>query len=217
MSLQLQTVQLLQSAGGSTELKLHLGCGSNILPGWLNTDISPSPSSDYLDCTARFPFVDACLAAVFCEHLIEHFAKTSAIQMVREVFRVLRPGGLFRVVTPSLEAFAQMTLNPKSETSLKYLDFVRRFTGSPQAEISDAINSIFYLHGHRHIYAKAELDAMLAEAGFGELYHLAAGNYSDPIFAGVDGHGKAVGTEINAIEAFAVEARKPLPATAEPA
>jgi predicted SAM-dependent methyltransferase len=209
MSLQLQTDHLLRNAAGPVDLKLHLGCGSNMLAGWLNTDSTPSPIADYLDCTTRLPFVDGCLAAVFCEHLIEHLEKPSAQSMVREVFRVLRPGGVFRVVTPSLEAFAQMVLDPEGAASCLYLDFFRRFSGNSQAEISDAANSIFYLHGHRHIYRKAELTAMLAEAGFAELRPLATGSYGDPVFDGVDGHGKVIGSEVNAVEAFAIEGRKP--------
>jgi predicted SAM-dependent methyltransferase len=210
MSLQLQTDQLVRGATGPVELKLHLGCGNNILAGWLNTDSTPSPTSDYLDCTARLPFVDGCLAAVFCEHLIEHMEKPNALSMVREIFRVLRPGGMFRVVTPSLEAFAQMVLDPDGAASRLYLDFYRRFSGDARAEISDAVNSIFYLHGHRHVYRQTELVAMLAEAGFAELRPLAAGGYGDPVFDGVDGHGKVIGGEVNAVEAFAVEARKPV-------
>jgi ubiquinone/menaquinone biosynthesis C-methylase UbiE len=213
MSLQLQTDQLVKSAAGPVDLKLHLGCGSNMLAGWLNTDSTPSPIADYLDCTARLPFVDGCLAAVFCEHLIEHLEKPGAQFMMREVFRVLRPGGVFRVVTPSLEAFAQMVLEPEGAAACLYLDFYRRFSGNLQAEISDAVNSIFYLHGHRHVYRKAELIAMLAEAGFAELRPLAAGSHGDPVFDGVDGHGGVIGSDINAVEAFAIEGRKPVPSS----
>jgi hypothetical protein len=50
---------------------------------------------------------------------------------------------------------------------------------------------------------------MCAEAGFAEPRPLAAGNYDDPVFDGVDGHGKAIGNKVNANEAFAIEGRKP--------
>jgi hypothetical protein len=117
---------------------------------------------------------------------------------------------MFRAVTPSLEAFAQMVLDPESAASRLYLDFYRRFSGDARAEISDAVNSIFYLHGHRHVYREPELVAMLAEAGFVELRPLAAGSYGDPVFDGVDGHGNVIGSDVNAVEAFAIEGRKPV-------
>ena len=37
--------------------KLHLGCGSNLLPGWLNTDANPYDEGIFMmDATEPFPF-----------------------------------------------------------------------------------------------------------------------------------------------------------------
>jgi SAM-dependent methyltransferase len=210
MSLQLQVERALAGRPpGAVELKLQLGCGGNILPGWLNTDSVPLPSVDYLDFTRRFPFVDGVFSAVFCEHTIEHIEKDQAVTMITEVFRVLRPGGAFRVVTPSLENLARMVLAPDSDATRKYLGWSRQFMRNPGATLADAINLSFYGHGHRHVYAVDELRDLLQKAGFDPPKSMAAGIYADPVFQGVDGHGRVIGEDINAIEAFALEARKP--------
>jgi len=209
MSLKLQVDQQLARRAGPPELKLQLGCGTNLLPDWLNTDAMPSPLVDYLDCTRRFPFSDNAFAAVFCEHMIEHMEKAQAWFMVQEIFRVLRPQGRFRVVTPSLENLARLVLEPESAAAQNYLGFCRRFLNDPQAQVWDAINLAFYGHGHRHIYGADELGAMLRQAGFVDLRTMPAGTYGEPIFNGVDGHGKVVGEDVNAFEAFAIEAGKP--------
>lgn len=133
-------------------LKLQLGCGANILPGWLNTDSVPSPSADYLDFSKRFPFGDNVFGAIFCEHTIEHIPKSQAQAMVREVHRVLRPGGAFRVVTPSLETLAQLIASQESPMSQKYLSWFKKYSNNPNATVCDAINLAFYGYGHCHIF-----------------------------------------------------------------
>src|SRR5262249_45743128 len=127
MTLKLQVDHLV--AANTAEIKLQLGCGHNLLPGWVNTDREPVPSADYLDFTRPFPFVDNALDAVFCEHTIEHIEKAEAARMIGEVFRVLKSGGVFRIVTPSLENFCRMALEPQSPVAQKYLSFHRRYTG----------------------------------------------------------------------------------------
>jgi len=208
MTLQLQVERLMSGTSGAPELKLQLGCGTNLLAGWLNTDSAPLPGADYLDFTKPFPFFDEVFAAVFCEHTIEHIEKSDAARMIGEVFRVLRPGGQFRIVTPSLETFCRLMLEPTSAPSQKYLEFVRRFSNNPNAGSADAMNLIFYGHGHRHIYTAAELAQLVQQAGFSSARVMAAGTYGNAVFQGIDGHGRVVGEDINAIEAFALEAVK---------
>ena len=209
MSLKLQVEKLIAAAaGGAVDLKLQLGCGHNVLPGWVNTDSAPSVGVDYLDFSRRFPFADGMFVAVFCEHTIEHISKAEGFFMLTEVFRVLRPGGVFRVVTPCLETFCRMVLDPDSAAARKYLDFFRRYTNDSRATISDALNLAFYGHGHRHLYTADELSAVLQQAGFGQLELMRAETYRHPIFNGVDGHGRVVSQEINALEAMAFEATK---------
>lgn len=208
MSLKLCLDQMIAGQSGAVDFKLHLGCGTNLLPGWINTDATPSPTADFLDCTKKLPFADNSLAAVFCEHLLEHMEKSQARFVLQETFRVLRPRGLFRIVTPSMENFARLALEPQSATAQRYVEFFRSFSRNPQADLSDAINLTFYGHGHRHIYIAEELAAMLRQAGFQTMHAMKAGSYKDAVFNGVDGHGKLIGEDINAIEAFAIEAQK---------
>jgi predicted SAM-dependent methyltransferase len=83
--------------------KLHLGSGPIGLPGWFNTDLSPQTDSVvYLD--ARKPFVidDETFDYVFSEHMIEHISRSAGLFMLRECWRVLKPGGTIRVATPDL-------------------------------------------------------------------------------------------------------------------
>ncbi len=207
MSIQLQVDQVL--ADDSADLKLQLGCGHNLLPGWINTDIEPDATADYLDFSKPFPFQDDVFAAVFCEHTIEHLPKPTGLHLISETFRVLKPGGQFRIVTPSLEKLCRLALEPGSAPAAAYVEFFRRMTGNMQATIADAVNMMFYGHGHRHIYMMEELGGLLGQVGFTGVRVMTPGSYGHQIFHGVDGHGRVIGENINAIEAMALEASKP--------
>lgn len=210
MTLKLQFQSAAAAAAGRGNLKLQLGCGRNLLDGWINTDSAPSVSADYLDCARPLPFGADVFEAVFCEHTIEHIPHDEANRLIKEVFRILRPGGVFRVVTPSLETFCRMVLEPNAPEAQTYLAWFKTYVRNPDADMVDAINLCFYGHGHRHIYSAGELDSMLRGAGFQNTILMRAESYSHAVFNGVDGHGKVVGAAINAIEAMAIEAVKPM-------
>jgi len=57
----------------------------------------------YLDVSKKFPFRNDSVDAVFSSHIIEHLPRHIALHMLSESFRVLRPGGICRVVAPSLD------------------------------------------------------------------------------------------------------------------
>ena len=149
--------------------KLHLGCGPNILPGWLNTDIEPSDVIAYLDLTERFPLEDDTFDYVFSEHAIEHVQYAQGIGMLREAFRVLRPGGKIRVVTPDF-AFLKALHDPeKSALQKAYLAWASELwvggIATPYTEMH-VINVFFRNWGHQFIYDQASLAGALETAGF---------------------------------------------------
>ena len=83
--------------------KIHIGCGTNILKGWLNTDYMPVSNEVILmDATQKLPFENNTFDYVFSEHMIEHITYTQGGLMLSECFRVLKSGGKLRVSTPDL-------------------------------------------------------------------------------------------------------------------
>jgi SAM-dependent methyltransferase len=57
----------------------------------------------HLDLTRPFPFAPATFACVFGAHVLEHLFPAEAEACLREVHRVLRPGGVLRLVVPDLD------------------------------------------------------------------------------------------------------------------
>lgn len=57
----------------------------------------------YLNASKRFPFKNGTFDGVYCCHMIEHLTPAHAGHLFKEVLRVLKPGGIFRVVVPDLD------------------------------------------------------------------------------------------------------------------
>jgi SAM-dependent methyltransferase len=57
----------------------------------------------YLDVERRFRFDDDTFEAVYASHLLEHLDPDVAQRCLKEVHRVLRPGGILRVAVPNLD------------------------------------------------------------------------------------------------------------------
>src|SRR5690606_3342579 len=109
------------------------------------------------------------LDAVLCEHLIEHLPSEGGRFLLSEAYRVLKPTGAIRIVTPDLLSLASMCTKEPDEADRRYLDFVAKLHGRNTIEPSDALNYIFYEYGHRHIYTAKRLRELMAAAGFVEI------------------------------------------------
>jgi hypothetical protein len=190
--------------------RLNLGCGYNVLPGWLNVDLQGGRhGTTYMDALRPYPLPDNALDAILCEHLIEHLPREGGRFLLREAFRVLKPMGAIRIVTPDLESLARICVNGPNEAEQRYLDFVAKLHGQDTIAPSDALNYIFYEYGHRHIYTAARLREEMTAAGFVEITESRAAHPQREIFVGAEGHPGFMGAENDATEAFALEAVKP--------
>jgi SAM-dependent methyltransferase len=199
--------------------KLQIGAGPNPLPGWLNTDLLPDQHAEHrdrmvrLDARSRFPLPDVSFDYITSEHQISILTVTEAMSMLRECFRVLRPHGHLRIATPDLASFLGLYGNHPDDAQRHYMDWIMRrywpgiHTDSPQPFV---INKMFSSHGHRFIYDKATLAALLSDAGFTDITGWSPGESSDPELRGVESHGRALGDEaVNRFETMVLEAVRP--------
>lgn len=85
--------------------KLHLGCGSKILPGFVNTDIENwSCLCDYVvDARDLSIFPNGRFELVYSRQMLEHIPPWDTMRALREWYRVLEVGGKVRISVPDLE------------------------------------------------------------------------------------------------------------------
>ena len=86
---------------------LNVGCGNKFHRAWTNVDMaSSSPHVDVHNLLQGFPYPDGQFDVVYHSQVLEHVPKEKAAAFQRECLRVLKPGGVLRVVVPDLENIA---------------------------------------------------------------------------------------------------------------
>ena len=90
---------------------LNLGCGKRFHPAWENLDFSSrTPGVRTYDLRKGIPFPEASFNVVYHSHVLEHLPKQVVPGFLRECHRVLRSGGVIRIVVPDLERIARLYL-----------------------------------------------------------------------------------------------------------
>lgn len=110
----------------------------------------------HADLSRRIPLSDASVDIVYTAHFVEHLYRVEAERLFEEVWRVLRPGGIFRVNVPSLEVALQRFEEGKTEEGLA--EFFPR--SSKEERRYDR---------HRYLYDFPLLERMLRATGFAEI------------------------------------------------
>ncbi len=86
---------------------LNVGCGRCYHNAWTNIDlVAATPEVRAYDLRRGLPYQDDSFDGVYHSHVLEHLTPDAAKSMLRECARVLKPGGVLRVVVPDLEGIA---------------------------------------------------------------------------------------------------------------
>jgi len=86
--------------------RLNLGCGENILEGYVNLDRVPHPGVDVVrDFVEQgLPFDDESFDEILAAYSLEDVPAERRVDVFRELWRVLKPGGLLRIEVPHKES-----------------------------------------------------------------------------------------------------------------
>jgi predicted SAM-dependent methyltransferase len=162
--------------------KLHIGAGWRRFEGWLNTDLELIPEVMRMDATQQFPFDDETFQYIYAEHMIEHVPYEKGVYMLRECHRVMRKGGVIRVITPDLAAIIGLYRSNLCDDQQEYLMwFCKTFVPQdcpPKATF--AINAMFRQWGHQFIYDEETLADAMHTAGFSSVTRWLLGESDHP-------------------------------------
>ena len=90
-------------------IKLHLGCGSRYIEGFVHIDLIENEHVDYLTSIDNlFMYKDNSVDMIYCSHVLEHFKKNQIPDVLNEWYRVLKPEGLLRLSVPDFEKLVKV-------------------------------------------------------------------------------------------------------------
>jgi predicted SAM-dependent methyltransferase len=143
--------------------RVHIGSGDHHLSGWINIDFDPVMNIEVAaDLRRDFPLRSDSVDLIHSEDFIEHVDEADGKRALRECYRVLRPGGVMRLLTPDLRALVQEIYIRRDPSHLRWCRAYLEAGGPCQA-----LNMHMRMSGqHRFIYDEEHLTAVLREIGF---------------------------------------------------
>jgi len=212
-------------------LKLNLGCGPQVVDGWVNVDyalgarlaaipvlstalrrlkvfrLEWDPSIRIHDLTKPLPWQDGTVDVCYTSHTVEHMSRAQGAALVREAFRVLRPGGVLRVIVPDLRPILDRYRDGRvsADQVVEQLGLaVDRAMGEGSLYDKELVE-----FPHKCMYDPPTMIRLLQSAGFDAQARAPFESEIDDI--------RAIEVEDRTVEAVIVEGRKPgvLPASAQ--
>jgi predicted SAM-dependent methyltransferase len=159
-----RTLNLQSYAGDPTRhRRVHIGSGDHHLSGWINIDFDPVMNIEVAaDLRRDFPLRADSVDLIHSEDFIEHVDEADGKRALRECHRVLRRGGVMRLLAPDLRAIVQEIYIRRDPAHLRWCG---AYLDAPSP--CEALNMHMRMSGdHRFIYDEEHLTAVLREIGF---------------------------------------------------
>lgn len=146
--------------------KLHLGCGNKKLEDFINVDIIKLDTTDEVFDMKDIPYKDNTISCVRSEHSLEHLSFENAKKTLKEIFRVLQPGGTLELYLPDLEECCKKYLAGNNLRMVNYIPEKDWYRFTIFGIQKDANGSIAKHQFHLSGYSKQEIKELLEEIGF---------------------------------------------------
>ena len=149
--------------GTAARRRLHVGSGGHHLAGWMNLDIDAAPSVDLAaDIRRSLPFRSASVDLIHSEDVIEHVDRDAGQLFLSECHRVLKSGGVMRLLTPDLHLLIERVYLQRDDRHLAWCSSYLEARGP-----CEALNMHLRMNGdHRFVYDAELLTDVLEKIGF---------------------------------------------------
>lgn len=156
----------LASLRQETGLRVHLGCGDDRQPDFVNVDSRPTRATDLAMDLNRPAFARNSISFAFSNAFFEHLYRDSRLPHLRRIRKSLAPDGACCYIgVPYFPNIARFYLEGGAGTAGPVFDLynVYRYThGDPEQAPAWWLGQL-----HKSLFDEDELGEMLSEAGFG--------------------------------------------------
>lgn len=151
-------------------IKVNAGCHSvQFHHGWINTDILDlsdwSRANGYRftrhDLTRGLWFDDGVVDIIYASHVLEHFPHAQGLAVLKEFHRVLKPGGICRIIVPDAAKLTKMAI----DGTLGQFDEVSP-TAAAHSSQAGKLYELLAGGDHRAFYDETALGQAMIAAGF---------------------------------------------------
>lgn len=198
------------------KLYVQYGCGLSAPKEWVNFDVSPTlrlqkmpiignwlknrsavvfPANVlYGDIVKGLPVADNSCDGVYCSHTLEHLSLEDFRLSLRNTWRILKPGGIFRCVVPDLEIAARDYLQAldknEKDASIQFLSSVMLGQRTRPRGTKNLVKAMFGNSHHLWMWDIQSLADELQQAGFKNVRACKFDDSSDPMFKLVEDEGR---------------------------
>lgn len=211
---------------------VQYGAGSSAPDGWLNFDASPTlrieripfiglkigpllrqpvifpRSTLYGDIIKGLPVEDDSVDGLYASHVLEHLSLVDMRRALANSLRVLKPGGIFRLIVPDLKAraAAYLAAGDDPEAAHRFMRSSCLGMEGSRGTIMGRIRQVLGNSAHLWMFDYPAMAAELERAGFVDIRRAKCGDAADRMFDLVEEEGRF---NDHGIVEVAIEARKP--------
>lgn len=160
--------------------RLNWGCGTDPTPGWINSDIKDGPGIDIsCDILDGLPLPDDSIDYAVSIHALPELSYPAQLPALRELRRVLRPGGVLRLSLPDLDRAVDAYRSGNADYFLIPDDEARSIG-------SKLIVQLLWYGYSKTLFTHDFVIELLTKAGFSDVRRSAYGDTSGPFPAIVE-------------------------------
>ena len=170
----------------------NLGCGPRYIDKYVNADFfsynilrkflkKKQYNLDWqIDLRYKLNCKNNYFEGILLEHVLEHLNILDGINLIKELYRILKPGGILRISVPSLKIYSNYYLNSVVPSE--------KFNMWNECR-SEAMWNLSFNYGHNCAYDFELLKKVISESSFEKVYE-SSFNESKNIMLKVDDPGR---------------------------
>lgn len=162
--------------------KLNVGCGNDLLKGWLNIGLFSEERIHYgatkvedgalvlnFDMTEKLPISENSIKYVYASHFIEHLKFQDGIKMLERCYKTMKKGGVIRLTFPDMGLWIKNYYENNLEFFEKYKSIFLGGDNSIAITKGEIFMSQVHNWGHKWNYDFESIKHILEKIGFSQV------------------------------------------------